>query len=504
MAQTMLPADHPANKRDRRVELEIKLDWHGQPDSVRVSQPSGHEDFDRSAMRAIADAGKLPPLPPSLREQNVVLYWSFHRDPRGCSPLYARVSARRFTDEEALRRALGVGQLEQASSILARAKDRAPLIQLVAEAGLASREPRLRQLALGLASSERVAATLRDERVPRVWSAAVETLAGRKETTRLLGELERRAAQQPLDERRLGELLQLLAALESLHAQLGEKLLVQLLARPEPPLVLAAAGLASSAALLDAPLEKWKGRPEVSGPLAVRKRSLGSDAACDELIGKILTGEKAAPTLEALRRFPVAAFNAQVEALARNGRVPPRVRVKAVELVGALHLSLVPLYVALAAASPDVQIAAVRALSSMRHKPAIAQRLADLAIRSKGMVAAEALAGLALVGEERFREDVTRRMRHLDAKGQALVAASLWSYGEEAITPLAKLLSHSSSEVRRAAAASLARIPGERARQALAASMAPASAPGAARSPLEALLEQAGSFASASSAPASH
>ena len=52
--------------REARVVFEILRD--GSVRGLRVERPSGVPSLDRSALRAVADAAPLPPLPPGWRE----------------------------------------------------------------------------------------------------------------------------------------------------------------------------------------------------------------------------------------------------------------------------------------------------------------------------------------------------------------------------------------------------------------------------------------------------
>jgi TonB family protein len=501
MAAALLPPGHPANRRDRMAEIEIRLDWLGQPTGTRVSRPSGYKPYDDSALRVMSQVTLLPPLPGSIREGHPTLYWRFHRDERGCSPLFARLDLRPLATEESMRRALARGRLDQATRILRDHRGQPSLLAIVAEAGLASDDPAARKLSLEVASSDLLAAVLDHEKSDEIWNEAVQTLAARKDSGRLVrlldGLVQTPAKPAPGKTRvETRKLIHVLRALSQLDAHLTDGILRSLLASQEPEVVLATMALVASPALLDEPpLKAWNSRAAVQGPLAVKKCHLGPDPAAEKIIRAVLGDRDAVATLETLMRFPVPAVNDEIEALPRKKTAPLAVRVKAIEAIAALKLSIIPLYQSLRdAAAPEVQTAAARALGqSTGNKLALSHRLADLAQRSRGQVAAEALAALARVGDERFRLDTLRRMKLLDGKGQALVAGSLFGFGEEAVPTLSRLLEHRSPEVRAAARSSLARVPGEKAKSALAAAAKePESA--ARLSPLEELLREAASY----------
>jgi hypothetical protein len=299
-----------------------------------------------------------------------------------------------------------------------------------------------------------------------------------------------------------GRLLAALGALARAGGLLPDVRARELLARAEVPAVaVAAAACTTSSALLDAAVARAAKQPAIYGPLAVRRCQLAHGAGCAERVRAALSAAPE-PTLVALRSFRGTRFDAEIQALARNARASAAARARAIELVGERRLSLPILYEALRATDAEVQIAAARALPAAGGaKLAVSYRLADLVTRASGRVLAEALAALARVGDERFRSDTIRRMGQLAAEGQALVAAALPSYGEDAVAPLAKLLAHRASVVREAAAAALRRIGGEKARRALAAVASEPRARAEERS-LEALLRSAARRAPAG-APAS-
>ncbi len=495
MCDAMLPPGHPANRRGLMTEIEVKLDWLGQPNGLRIARPSGYAPFDQSALRVMTDLHLLPVLPKGV-EGRATLRWRFHRDERSCDPRHARLEVRPLSEEEALERALARGELGRAAELLARSQGKPSLIAIVADAGLSSRDPAVCRAALRLAPSSRAEAILGSTRSRPLWPEAIGVLLARKEAAALT-----RVAEAAGPRAEAARLVPLLDALRELEGALPEKLAAELLARPERELVLAAAALARSAAALAPALTRWAADPLAAGPLAVRRAHLTGEGL--EAVRHALAGAGALPTLQALARSRVKALDADVETLARSAKTPAAARAQAVALVGALKLSIIPLYVALRDGGPEVQIAAARALGAARaNKLAVSHRLADLAFKASGAVAAEALAALARVGDERFRPDTVRRMRRLSAREQAVVVSALWGFGPVAVPLLVKLLQHESAAVRAAAAASLARVPGEAAQQALA-SVRPASSPRQrpAATPLEQLLERAASLSALAKQP---
>jgi protein TonB len=52
----------------REVRVTFQIQRNGQVTNPKVEQSSGVPSLDRSALRAVADASPLPPLPPNWRE----------------------------------------------------------------------------------------------------------------------------------------------------------------------------------------------------------------------------------------------------------------------------------------------------------------------------------------------------------------------------------------------------------------------------------------------------
>ena len=486
-ASAALPPSHPANQRQLVAEVAVSLDFDGQPSGARVARSSGYRAFDESALAVMRLARKLPPLPPSIGEGVTTLIWRFHRDERASSPAHARLDVKPPGPEEAMRRALARGQLDRARQLLRSSAGNPAVLELVAGAGLAASQAPVRRLALQLASPTQLQAVIPSSlRDAARWRLLLAALAARKNTRQLTALLDRAAA--PGTE--AARLIDLLDALAWLEAPVASPLLVKLLARPEPAVVIAAANLARRADVLEAPLARWKSAPQTAGPLAVRVRALGESATADELIRHTLAGPDALPTLDAIARHMVKAYDAELEALVRSSKTGPAVRERAIEVLAVRHPSIGALYVALRDIHPAVQIAAARALARSRgNKVAISNRLADLAARTRGDVQTEMLAALAHIGDERFRDDTLRRVKQLDPARQVVIAEALGSYGEKAIAVLAKMLAQPSPALRAAAARGLARIGSERAKRLLAS--LPQSPPRPSPSPLQQLLEDA-------------
>lgn len=485
MAASLLPAKDPANQLDRVTEIEVQLDWNGQPTSVRISRPSGHAPYDTSALRAISDLGVLPPLPAGLGERRATLYWRFHRDGRGASPGAARLETREVSAHDLLTRALRRGLYDRAAEILGKNGPRPELLSPIAEAGLASKRVELRRLALPLASGPQLRALLDREPDPQSWNAALEALVAAREGAEIaeLVEVVVKVGA-AADATRAAAVLRALARVgRSLPAATAKRLL----AHSDAAIALAAVEATSSTALLDEALAREAKRPGRAGPLAVRRCQLERSSVCETAIREALTSALPAPTLEALTRTGLTGFDAELEAIARSGKANARPLALALSARRGAEPKL--FYLGLRGAEVEVQLAALHGMLSAKIKrPALVRRLTDLVGTAQGRLLAEALAALARLGDEGARREVLRRMKRLDAAGTATVAAALDGYGEAAVAPLAALLLHASREVREAAAASLRRIPGEKAKAALASLPAPPAPPAGS---LESLLRAA-------------
>ena len=490
-AEAWLPPSHPANDPRRMTEVRVELDIVGQPRLLRVSRGSGYEPFDASALQAMASLRTFPAPPPHLRGIAVV-HWRFHRDARGCSPRWARLDMRPFTPHESLQLALARGDLRQAEQLLREHPADARLVALVAEAGLATARPELHRLALPLASSGRVEELLRRSEVsPAVWKVGLAVLISRGEQAALLELLGQRRSL-PATGADGDRLLELLSALRSCQGRLPGPQLRALLADDDARVMLAAAALAPAAALLDTPLRRWRHRPDVTGPLSVRRFQLGGAGAL-EVIRRALTGAGARATLAVLREDFLPDLEPEIRALAQQARAPRAVRVAALELLAGRGL-VVPLYLALRERDPALQIAAARALGAARgNQLALSYRLAEVAFKASGELAAEALASLVRVGDERFRGDTLRHLRRLRPLDQARVVAWLWRYGDGVVPLLTGLLEHPVTALREAARRSLSRLPAGR-------TLAGPPAGRLVRDPLEALLLRAAALRSTTGA----
>jgi TonB family protein len=487
-ASSTFPPTHPANQRSLMAEVAISLDLDGQLTAMRVSKSSGYQPFDESALGVMRLARKLPPLPRSAGEGFTTLFWRFHRDERSCSPAFARLESKPLTPEEAMRRALARGKLEQAMRILRSAGAAPAVLEVVAGVGLAASQPgSVRRLALQIASPAQLDTALAGaHRTADGWRLTLGALAARGDTRRLLALLDRATAA-GLASDRLVDLIDTLAWLDAKAAPVA---VARLLERTEPAVVVAAANLVRDAVMLDTPLARFDRSLKVGGPLAVRRRALGESARAEELIKKALAGDAALVTLDSIARHGVRAVDATLEALVRTGKAPATVRARAIDILADHAPSLAALYVAVRDKDPSVQIAAARALARAKgNKVAISTRIADVVSRARGEVLAETLAALARVGDERFRDDTLRRAKLLDPKYQPVVAEALGGYGEKAVPVLARMLAQPSPELRAAAARGLARIKTDAAQKLLASQPAPPAA--ATVGPLQALLQEA-------------
>ena len=56
------------NTEPHEVRVTFQIHRDGRVTDLRIAQSSGVPSLDRSALRAVADAAPLPPLPPNWRE----------------------------------------------------------------------------------------------------------------------------------------------------------------------------------------------------------------------------------------------------------------------------------------------------------------------------------------------------------------------------------------------------------------------------------------------------
>jgi TonB family protein len=491
-AAAMFPPGHAANQPDRQTLVELRIDPHGKPARLRVVSSSGFRPFDNSALRVMSWVKQMPALPESLGQGHVVLRWAFHRDQRACNPIYAKVIVHPFTPEEGMRLALDRHQWGRASQLLADHPGHPGLLALVAEVGLSSYDLRVRRMALRMAPAPQIRATLADPGVdPSTWSVGLRALEQRREEAAITSLLRqevlpssnwRQPAGAAAAKPRTRRISQLIRSLSRLKAQISGDLLHRLLTDRDHDVALATLPLVHTAAPLLRARKAWAKDPTMTSALAVRRLSLGPDKAVEKVVRWALGTKHREAALRALLRFPVPRVMDAVEALVKSDKTPTTARTLAAAAMGhGTCSSIAPLYIALRASDPQVQIAAARALGKIGRrgkKKAITYRLSDLAYRGRGKVTAVALACQARVGAagmDAFRKDLLRRSRRLRKDHKALVVGSLWGYGPVVVPRLVKLADDPSPVVRAAAVRSLKRIKGPAAKGALA-KVAPAKA----------------------------
>jgi hypothetical protein len=493
-ASSSYPDDHCVN--NKTLEAEVVLRFEGdaaRPSERSVQRRSGCALFDETVLGVFAWVRQLPPRPASLaREGRLVLRWRFFRDERGCEPAFANLEVAPYPPEEDLSRALARKDWARAREVIA--EHRAPsVLEVLARVGLASAEPRVRRLALGIASAERVQQVLREDRSAKTWGAGVRALEAHRGGAILVGLLKEVAAAKDASD--AARIQRVLDALRRLQHKPSAAALDALLVHAAPAVVLAGLELAQDATVLARARPAHKGNAGMTGALATRWCSLNPDPAAERAVRQALAGPGRTMTLTALERFPLSGLTKEVAELVRAPGTSAVDRVLAIRVLARLpEAPLAALYLALNAKEAEVQIAAAKALGDTktdRRPPTY--RLSRLSQRASGPVAAAALAAQARLGYAPFLREVLRRMRALSAEEQATVVSSLWGYGEAVVPELDKLARQ--PQLREAAVASLCRIPGDAARQACdraGRAAAPASAPASQPGPLEQLLLLAG------------
>jgi TonB family protein len=484
-AKVWLPKNDPANDPRLVAVVDLPIDSKGQPGPPRIHRRSGHSPFDLSALEVMEKVRELPPLP-NAGEGRLVLRWTFFRNKLSASPEYASLRVVPFTSKrEALRHALDLRRWSQAKQILHQHPDDPELFAVLAEAGMTAKDPALRELSLGLATSGRIRAFLSSEggNKRRYWAAALTTLCTRRDSPAIVALLQQVLAGPGAPRRgarnrnsRTWRLLQLCETIQRTQnaGMIPEPLLVDLLTDPQADVVRAALPLVRSPGPLLKARQRLKTRPRLFCVLAVRRLSLGHDPQASKLARWCLNSPHREEALEALARFPVPALVGQVEALVKSQKAPTSVRIKAIEVMAgqpsSVTVTMKPVLIALRAKDPGVQRAAARALGQphrwLRNRKGIAFRLADLSHRknNRGPVAAEALVSLAKLGSRHFWRDLTWRSAKLKPKHQARVISELWRFGAAAVPILKKKLASPQEIIRRAASSSLARISGSKTR----------------------------------------
>lgn len=466
-ATALLPPTHPANLATRAAQVTALLDRQGKIKQARVSQSSGFTPFDESALAALQRIRQPPALPPALRKGHVELRWALYRDQRSCGVEHAELVLHPLAPLEALTDALDQGALDQAYEVISRTQQRAPLLAALANRGVRHKLPAVRKLALRCAPPALLASMLAARQGDEIWYWLVQELSARGAVASINAELARWAgtAKGKLGAARVGALVQALGRAKG-HGTAAT--LDKLMRSPSHEVVLAAAPAVRAKVTLDRAMARHASRLELAGPLAVHRLALGQDAAASAMFNKALGGKARSVVLQALARRPVAALLPRVEALVRSNAVPAAPRVQAIHVLSKLGGKPVPFFVALLSTDPAVRLAAVQALGQYKgNRAGICYRLAVVA-KERGPVGAAALVSIARIGIPRFLPDVHFLTRAQKTPHQAQVVAALWGFGEPAVPYLARLLKHADAKLRQAAAASLARIKGDKASAALA------------------------------------
>ena len=366
---------------------------------------------------------------------------------------------------------------------------------MLTDAALASEDPRVRRLALGIASTVKVEAALEADGSKATWTRGVAVLEGRRDAavlTRLAHKIA--AARKAAD---AGRLKPAIGSLARLGARLDPAVLDALLTHPAPEVVLDAFALVKGTMALKRVRKAWKQDAGMTGALAVRWCSLDKEPAAQKALLKLLAGAGRRLILRALVRYPLPFIADDLATLIRSG-APAADRVLAIRVLTKLKgAPRKALHAALLSGAPEVKIAASRALGQVPDgKQATTYRLADVARRNKDHdVIAAALAAMARLGVEKTRRDLMYLMARLPVDKRAPVVANMWAYGEPAVRPLLKL-AKKDRELCEPAMASLRRIQGDVARKALdeltAGAPKPAE-PSRRPGPLEQLLLEVGS-----------
>jgi len=470
LAAERYPAGHAVNDKTLWAEVALRLD--DAPGGLSLSRGSGNHLFDNSALRVMSWARrKMGPLPGGMPEGDAVLSWRFFRDGRGCEPGHARLVVRPHSPQRLLARALLRKDWRRARQIVQRHRADRRLKRLLGDAGLSCDDPQIQVLSLEIASSARIEAALAS--TPRLWTDGLRVLEQRRAAavlTRMLS----REAQPPASWRKaappinIPHVLQLMAVLDRIEAPLPGEVALRLVAHPRVEVASEVISVSRDRAVLDAAKKAWSAHPGMTGVVAVRRCAL-QDREAVGAVRKALAGKGRSLTLAALERFPLGDLAPDVANLVRDARTPPAQRVRAIRVLAKMPgFPLVPLYLALRAAQPQVQIAALEVLGRVQaNKKAVTYRVAELGYRASGPVGTAALAAQARLGYEPFQSDVIRLMKRLSVRQRAQVVASLWGYGDVLVPTLKGMAEHGEPLIRAAALSSLERIQTEEARKAL-------------------------------------
>lgn len=122
-ARVYLPVTHPLNNPALAVTVEFAVGPEGDVRSVAVAQPSGNEDFDRSARDVVQALGAVPPPPVELLSDDGLVHvrWLFARDVRQDAVAGASIVKRTYPPEQAVTALLAAGRIEEAATRAAAA-----------------------------------------------------------------------------------------------------------------------------------------------------------------------------------------------------------------------------------------------------------------------------------------------------------------------------------------------------------------------------------------------
>jgi TonB family protein len=483
-----LPPGHPANRPGLKAVVELRLDEDGQPDKLRVYKSSGFKPFDDSAKGVMSTVDKLPPLPREAGEGYGVIRWTFHRDPElSCSASHATLGVEAFPPQVALRRALSRRDWKRAREVLSQHRDDPQVVATLVEAGLRSGDPGVQRLAVRRATTPRILAIVVDHPSRALWREGVATLAARREKKVLVTVL-RELLGVGAKGRKVSasRVLATLDALHRLRVALPADLLPPLLQSGRDRVTVNTLCLVHDAATLGSVAPLAKKRSSLDVALRARRCALGACETLDELTA-VLDGRNARVALAVINRCPTHRLAAAVAALAKRDSAPAKLRVLAIEALAGIareqHRAkkdikpvVFALYTTLRSSDERIQLATVEALGRARFlQTSISYRLTDVAYHGKvtRRAATRAVVSIIRLGVPRFQADVQYLANRLPPADRAAVVRELWRYGDSVVLQLVKLHEGSDPALRRAAAASLARIPTDRARRALAGKKAP-------------------------------
>lgn len=488
-AQALLPSRHPANDPSRVTEIEVHLDDNGQLKRIRIRKSSGCNPFDNSALATMTRISQYPKLPARLQSGHLELRWSFHRDARACQPDHVGLVLHPLTPEEAFSRALSRQQWKLARKILQQNPNRPAIISILAEAGLSSKDAGLNLLALRLAPKQRLLALLENEDDMPRWKSVLNVLASRDGRSEIIDHLKwvaRPVSRINGPAETSSEALKIAAVLNVL-TRMGTSapadLVNGLVSRREAAVVMAAAPMATDAAVLSAALRTFIKDPKLAGPLAVYRLAQGPDSFAQKIAEKALTHKSSLATVRALQQKPVRSLAPQVELMVRNNKSDVAPRLEAIKAMAKLTDVPAPFYSALSANDSRVKVAAIRALGQMKkNTTGICYRLSTIGMKNRNEIGAEALASVARIGSPQFLPAMAYMTSRQRTEHKPLVIGAYWGFGKVAVPMLNKLSSHADSKIRQAARKSLDRIAGK---------TRAASEPQVQTNPLGSLIQQA-------------